>query len=871
MDDKELSLSAATADEEGSETPMPRTATGRVDVLQLVFWGSLVSSIAAAVIALIWPQATGAAGPVLLTFMGSGLLVFLLWSVRGAGRVLGLFPERGSAARATQAGAPKFPWIEALDEAVLITEQGGAPVAANAAYHDLSRLALIVAPAETGPVTADRLFGSNPGLAAPVYRLSRSAKAGQGRREVLPPVPLGPEQVPAQFEVSVSPLPRARVLWRIRRIAGKAEATGAADLKSLYVEEAPLGFFAARPDGTITYANAWLREMLGLPESAKNIRIDDIMRPEFVKLLSRDRKSGAPGRADIMLRGRDGVETAVQAITTWSGKGAEATGRTILLASTSALGKMDDRPDFGATVRPPRADSDPMFDDAPFGVMRLDGDSVEGAILLDVNRDMMALAEGAAQPGGRFFDMFDPEDGDEALRQKLLSAINKPVPLTLKGDPAKHVNVSVTLDPRGRPAMAYIMDLTEQRQLEARLAHGEKMQAIGQLAGGVAHDFNNALQGIIANHSLLAQRHPAGDPSHANLQSIFQFAARGTTLVKMLLAYARQQTFKREVFHMTDFMSEFSVMLRQLLDERIELDIKHGRDVPYIKADKSQLENVLFNLANNARDAMIGRKGNKPNGRAQPKLTIRTARATEADAHAKGFSFVEDGEYMLIEVEDTGSGMTKDVMEKIFQPFFTTKAQGEGTGLGLATVYGIVKQSGGYICTTSTVGQGTTFHVYLPALRADEVPQPDTLIDAINKPHRPVDASGRGRILFVEDEDGVRIPIAMILRSRGYEVDEAGDGDDALDMLKAKPGGYDLIISDVIMPGRDGPTLIRDAKEFIKDARVVFISGYAEPDVAAALDKDQEVSFLPKPFTAKQLAERVKQEIGMPAEKEAAA
>ena len=628
MNEIDQSLPAATADEDAADTLTPRLSTGRVDVLQLVFWGSLVSSIAAAVIALIWPQATGAAGPVLLTFMGSGLLVFLLWSVRGAGKVLGLFPDRGSAARATQASAPKFTWIEALDEAVLITEQGGAPVAANAAYHDLSRLALIVAPAESGPVTADRLFGANPGLAAPVYRLSRSAKAGQGRREVLPPVPLGPEQVPAQFEISVSPLPRARVLWRIRRIAGRAEATGASDLKSLYVEDAPMGFFAARPDGTITYANAWLREMLGLPESARNIRIDDIMRPEFVKLLSRDRKSGAPGRADIQLRGRDGVEVPVQAITTWSGKGADAAGRTILLASTSMLNTAEERPNFSATVRPPRADSDPMFDDAPFGAVRLDGDSVEGAIILDANRDMMDLACGAAMPGGRFFDMFDPEDGEEALRQKLLSAIDKPVPLTLKGDPVKHVNVSVTLDPRGRPAVAYIMDLTEQRQLEARLAHGEKMQAIGQLAGGVAHDFNNALQGIVANHWLLAQRHPAGDPSHTNLQSIYEFAARGQNLVKMLLAYARQQTFKREVFHVTDFLSEFSILLRQLMDERIELDIKHGRDVPYIKADKSQLENVLFNLANNARDAMIGRKGNKHNGRAQNRLTIRTLRAT---------------------------------------------------------------------------------------------------------------------------------------------------------------------------------------------------------------------------------------------------
>ncbi|MBY9065516.1 response regulator [Hyphomonas sp. WL0036] len=825
----------------------------RIDFLQLGFWGCLLLSIAAASVSLAWPNASGATGSILLITMASGGLVFLLWTVRGAGRFIGLFPEKGAAARIANAGAPRFPWIDSLDEAVLITDPGGAPVAANAAYDELTRLALIVGSGETGPVTLDRLFGANPGLAAPVYRLSKSAKAETKRREVLPPLALGPEQVPAQFEVTVSPLPRGRVLWRIRRIAGELEATGAADLKSLYVEDAPMGFMATKPDGSITYANNWLRELLGLPESAKNIRTDDIMRPEFVKMLARDRKSGAPGRADIQLRARDGVEIPVQAITSWTGRGADAAGRTVILASPQVLNGGEERFALQAASRPPRPDGDPMFDDAPFGAVRLDGDRVDGAMILDANRALMEMTGGRATPGTRFAELFVSEEGEGALASLLVDAIDKPVALKTAGDEARDVNVFVTLNSTGRPSVAYIIDMTEQRQLEQRLAHGEKMRSIGQLAGVVAHDFNNVLQGIIFNYEELMTRHPVGDPSYEYLQSIHEFSSRARELVRMLLAYARAQTFKREIFNCTDFLSEFSILLRQVLDERIELDVKHGRDIPWIKADKNQLETAIINLATNARDAMIAQR----NG---GKLTIRTARSTGKEAHEKGFNYVEDGEYLLIEVEDNGTGMPRELLDKIFQPFFTTKDQGSGTGLGLATVYGIIKQSGGYVCPVSSVGKGTTFYIYLPALSAEEIPEPSDLAENTKVAVRPMDMSGRGRILLVEDEDGVRSIAATHLRQRGYEVEEACDGEEALEILEDMPGAFDLVISDVVMPGMDGPTLIREAKDLLGHARVIFISGYAERDLAQQLD-DRAVSFLPKPFTVRQLSERIKQEL----------
>ncbi|MEO1407940.1 MAG: response regulator [Pseudomonadota bacterium] len=231
---------------------------------------------------------------------------------------------------------------------------------------------------------------------------------------------------------------------------------------------------------------------------------------------------------------------------------------------------------------------------------------------------------------------------------------------------------------------------------------------------------------------------------------------------------------------------------------------------------------------------------------------------------------MEEGEYLLIEVEDTGHGIAPENLKNIFNPFFTTKPKGLGTGLGLSTVYGIIKQSNGYICPISTVGKGTTFQIYLPALKADEIPEPEIVPpEELMISAAPVDVSGRGRILLVEDEDGVRSIAATQLRSRGYDVEEACDGEEAMEILEIEPGGFDLIVSDVVMPGMDGPTLIREAKDLLGTAKVLFMSGYAERDIAKQLDDDREVSFMAKPFTVKQLSERVKAELNARA-KEAA-
>ncbi|WP_156807786.1 ATP-binding protein [Henriciella marina] len=839
----------------------------RTDLLQLAFWGCLLVSVAAASVAIAWPEAVGGIGPMLLISMAAGGMVFLLWVLKGAGRKLGLFPQRGAAAEAVAASGPRFGWIEAFDEAVLVADPGGAPIAANAHYRELTQKILSSMKDTAAPVSFDRLFSSMPGLAAPVFRLSRAAKASKSLNEVLPAMTIGSDAEPVQYEAIVAPLPRGRVMWRLREVSTMSLADGGAtDSHSLYVEDSPVGFFAVRPDGRIAYANKWLRELIGLPETARNVRLDDIMRPEFVRMLAKDKKSGLPSRAQIMMRTRDGVEMSVQAVTSWSGKGVNAQGRTIILPAQLASGEREGRFSAPMAVRPPAADGDPMFNEAPFGVARLEGSSVESARIVDANRALREIATGF-EAGSSFADLFlqDADDSQEAIAEKLVEAVDRPAGLKLAGDPPRSVNVFVSLDSVGQPSVAYIIDVTDQKDLEVRLAQGEKMQAIGQLAGGVAHDFNNVLTGIMLNNDELMTQHPVGDPSYENIKSIYEFSVRAKDLVRMLLAYARQQTFKREIVNATDFLSEFSILLRQILDERIEFNTVHGRNLPYIKADLNQLETAIINLVTNARDAML------LSGQSGGSLTIRTSAATGKDAHDNGFSYVDDGDYLLIEVADTGCGIPAEILNKIFQPFFTTKDVGVGTGLGLATVYGIIKQSEGYICPISKVGQGTTFQIYLPALKEEDIPQVEEAgpEETAEEP-RPMDISGRGRILLVEDEKGLRDIAVMHLISRGYDVDSAGDGEEALEMLEDDPGGYDLIISDVIMPGMDGPTLIREAKEYLGDARVIFVSGYADPNIAKKLDDDREISFLPKPFNVRQLAERVKQQLGVRKEREAA-
>jgi two-component system, cell cycle sensor histidine kinase and response regulator CckA len=495
-----------------------------------------------------------------------------------------------------------------------------------------------------------------------------------------------------------------------------------------------------------------------------------------------------------------------------------------------------------------------LIAEAPVGVARLDRRQARSAIITEANPAFMRIT--GATLGGQLSALIAAADMDELDRLEVGNP--RAIELGFATEDGRTCEAWL-LEDGDEGAALLLVDVSTRREMEQRLAQTSKMQAVGQIAGGVAHELNNFLLVITLNCDALLARHPVGDPSYGELQSIQHTTTKAAELVKMLLAYARKQTFRRDVLDVGAVLTEFAILMRQVLDERINFDITHGRDLPAVRADKQQLETVFMNLVTNARDAVI------MSGKGKGAVTVRTRRATTTDVRSalkgQGVHEVYEGDWALISVTDTGTGMPASVAAKIFEPFFTTKEQGKGTGIGLATVYGIIKQSGGFIALDSVEGEGTTFQVFLPAAAAEEgeTEAPKPVVQVVD--NRPVDLAGRGRILLVEDEDGVRTIAAKLLTQRGYHVTAAADGEEALEILEEDPEGFDLVLSDVVMPGLDGPGLLQAAKPYLGRARVVFMSGYAEQDFAKTLEDERSISFLPKPFTLAQLAERVKLEL----------
>jgi two-component system cell cycle sensor histidine kinase/response regulator CckA len=343
---------------------------------------------------------------------------------------------------------------------------------------------------------------------------------------------------------------------------------------------------------------------------------------------------------------------------------------------------------------------------------------------------------------------------------------------------------------------------------------------------------------------------------------IKQNANRAASLVRQLLAFSRRQTLRPQVLDLGERLEDLRIMLSRLIGEKVALEVKHGRDLWPVKADISQFEQVVVNLSVNARDAM-------PNG---GKLSIRTSNVTAADAAGLNQKGMPAADYVLVEVADTGTGIPAEIIDKIFDPFFSTKEVGKGTGLGLSTVYGIVKQTGGFVYPDSTPGQGTTFRIFLPrhvpAAEEVEAPlQPDqpAARSSADEPAAPAssasaaDLTGHGTILLVEDEEGLRALNARGLRSRGYTVLEAGNGLEAIDMFGEHDGKVDLVVSDVVMPEMDGPTLLKELRSRNPALKIIFVSGYAEEAFSKSLPEGQQFSFLAKPFTLKQLVGAVKE------------
>lgn len=400
--------------------------------------------------------------------------------------------------------------------------------------------------------------------------------------------------------------------------------------------------------------------------------------------------------------------------------------------------------------------------------------------------------------------------------------------------------------------LAVLHDATELKTLEAQFVQGQKMQAIGQLAGGVAHDFNNLLTAISGHCDLLLLRHDQGDNDYADLIQINQNANRAASLVGQLLAFSRKQTLLPEVIDLRDALADLTHLLNRLVGETITLSLFHDPDLPAIRADKRQLEQVVMNLVVNARDAM--NEGGE--------IRVETRRTLLTDPMQKGRATVPAGEYAVILIRDQGVGIAPTTLNKVFEPFFTTKRIGEGTGLGLSTAYGIIKQSGGFIFVDSIVGQGTEFSIYIPAFHGVSDEAHKHSHSAALAPHDS-QAPNDGVILLVEDEAPVRAFAARALRLWGYTVLEAATGEEALSTLENEMLQIDLFVSDVIMPGLDGPSWVRAARETRPETKAVFVSGYAEDLLSDDQASMENSVFLPKPFSLQQLTDTVRTQLLM--------
>lgn len=385
-----------------------------------------------------------------------------------------------------------------------------------------------------------------------------------------------------------------------------------------------------------------------------------------------------------------------------------------------------------------------------------------------------------------------------------------------------------------------LKDSSEESRLKRQVAQASKMQAVGQLAGGVAHDFNNILTAVLGSCDLMLMRHTPGDSDYDDIQQIRSNANRAASLTRQLLAFSRQQTLRPQILQLPDVISEVSHLLKRLIGDTVQLSVHHGRGLGAVRADPGQLEQVIINLAVNARDAMPG----------GGTLTIETYPVSAADVRQMGSEFMPPADYSALKVSDTGTGIPADVLPKIFEPFFTTKDVGKGTGLGLSTVYGIIKQSAGFIFADSKPGK-TSFTIYLPVHRAEHgAPATPT---PVSKPKKS--QWGTGTILLVEDEDMVRAVAERALARAGYTVVTASQGEEGLERF-AGMEKVDLVVSDVVMPTMDGPAMVREMRKKRPALPVLFMSGYAEEQLRQSINID-DVAFLPKPFSVAQLAEAV--------------
>jgi two-component system cell cycle sensor histidine kinase/response regulator CckA len=768
--------------------------------------------------------------------------------------------------------------VEHAPEGIVVTNADGRVVFANAAYRTFSGATGMH---DIRPV--ERVFVGDPDVSETVYRLLKASRDGRRLQEEVRITALRGE--PARWlRLRVRPLgtagdpggTRKASVWTVADVTRDRERQENV-FKELqhaidYLDHAPAGFFSVDGNGDIGYVNAtlagWLDYDLAQVGSG-GLRLADLLPGDSVALLTS--LSARPGEVkteilDLDLRRRDGRALPVRLYhrVAFAADATPGTSRTLVLNRAAGGGGTDRLRD--AEVRFMR-----FFNNTPMAIATVDRSgriARNNALFAHLFQNVL---KGEAAPQGRTIRSVLAESDRAELDRALTAAARGQgnialIDATLVGEGKRWARFYVTpvedAERDSEAAIVYAIETTEQRVLQDQADQAQKMDSIGKLAGGIAHDFNNVLSSIMMATDFLLTAHRPSDPSFQDIMQIKQDANRAASLVRHLLAFSRRQTLRPQVLDLGEALSDLSMLLRRLIGERLALDlIPTSSDLWAVKADQSQFEQVIVNLAVNARDAM-------PEG---GKLTLRAANVTTAESPHLAPKSMPPGEYVLVEVSDSGTGIPSDIIDHIFEPFFSTKEVGKGTGLGLSTVYGIVKQTGGFIYPESTIGKGTTFRIFLPrhvptaeetapaaAAEQGAPPRPDKAAA------KPADDTGRGTILLVEDEEGLRGLNARGLTSRGYTVLQAANGFEAVEAFDSYFGKIDLVVSDVVMPEMDGPTLLTQLRSRDPGVNIIFVSGYAEEAFEKNLPEGEKYkyNFLAKPFTLKQLVGAVKETMG---------
>ncbi|HEY8194662.1 MAG TPA: response regulator [Hyphomicrobium sp.] len=814
------------------------------------------------------------AGALVFGLLASGSGEPLLLTVIALLAMLGMFLLFGVAAGHIRVG-PRIAAGDLLkaaadvgDEPKVIAHLDGTIIYSNSALEQM------FGRHEAGPFAAlEAALSPDDEAAQAFFRLTRAAERGEARREDIRLRP-GMSRRPSWVRIAVRPfvssgrdlddasVRQRLVLWQVNDISNdktrEAQRIGGLEASLAAFDAMPAGFMSVANDGAILHVNTAFEQWLGYPAGAlrsRSLRIAELAGEDGARLL---RHMAEIPDADQRVVDLD--------LTRQDGR---------LVPLTLLVEPADGRPDLGFTVTAINRVTAGLVDgsqqdvrasqfiqSAPFGIATLDA---EGRIANCNAAFMRMVLDGrpaqdvlAAEALCRTAEPEERTRIDAGLAEVLAGRGNvQPVEIT--AGEQKQFACRVYMSPLaavsgGAAAALYVIDATEQKALEDRVAQAQKMEAVGNLAGGIAHDFNNVLTAIIGFSDLLLQTHRPSDPAYKDIKNIQSAANRAAALVAGLLGFSRKQTQEVKVVDLGELMTSSTPMLKTSVGERVDLKIQSERDLWYVKADSNQIFNVVLNLVRNARDAM-------PTG---GKITVRTRNVTERESQkmsaVAGFT---PAEYVLIEVADTGTGMSPEVMAKIFEPFFTTKGVGKGTGLGLASVYGIVKQSGGFILPESEIGKGTTFKVFLPRYfveDGDDVATSMQTLAAAKKELKATDLTGTGRVLLVEDEVEVRSFAVRALKRQGYQVLEAADGVEALEVMAANEGLVDIVVSDVVMPEMDGPALFKELRKRNPSMKVIFVSGYPNEAFRESMGSD-DFAFLPKPFSLPQLAAKVKEEL----------